>query len=120
MQPLLQSSDEVLRSLQTRILPEAQQTLVRLDDLSTSTRQRMGVILDNTARASTRLEPLLQSGNEAVRSLQLPLLPEAQRTLARMEHLSTTLDETATRIRRNPSVLWRGAAPLPAGPGETQ
>jgi phospholipid/cholesterol/gamma-HCH transport system substrate-binding protein len=55
-----------------------------------------------------------------VRALQMQLLPEAQRTLARMEHLSTTLDDTATRIQRNPSVLWRGARPLPAGPGEAQ
>lgn len=120
MQPLLQSSDDVLRSLRTRILPEAQQTLVRLDDLSVSTRERMGAILDHTERASTRLEPLLQSGDETVRALQMQLLPEAQRTLARMEHLSTTLDDTAARIRRNPSVLWRGAAPAPPGPGEAQ
>ncbi|MEJ8838984.1 MlaD family protein [Ramlibacter sp. AN1133] len=120
MQPLLQSSDDVLHSLRTRILPETQQTLVRLDDLSTSTRQRMGVILDNTERASTQLQPLLQSGNETVRALQLQLLPEAQRTLARMEHLSSTLDDTATRIQRNPSVLWRGARPVPVGPGEAQ
>ena len=118
MQPLLQSSDDVLHALRTRILPETQQTLVRLDDLSASTRQRMGVILDNTERASTRLEPLLQSGNDTVRALQLQVLPEAQRTLARMEHLSSTLDETATRIERNPSVLWRGARPVPTGPGE--
>jgi ABC-type transporter Mla subunit MlaD len=120
MQPLLQSSDDVLHSLQTRILPQAQQTLVRLDDLSSSARQRMGSILDNTERASTQLEPLLAAGNDTVRSLQLQLLPEAQRTLARMEHLSTTLDETAIRIRRNPTVLWRGASPTPAGPGEAQ
>jgi phospholipid/cholesterol/gamma-HCH transport system substrate-binding protein len=120
MQPLLQTSGEVLRSLQTQVLPQAQQTLVRMEDLSTSTGQRMGVILDNTERASTRLEPLLQSGNDAVHSLQTQLLPEAHRTLARMEHLSTTLDETAVRIRRNPSVLWRGTSPTPAGPGEAQ
>jgi len=78
------------------------------------------VILDNTERASSRLAPLLASSDEAVRSLQLQLLPEAQRTLARMEHLSTTLDETAVRIRRNPSVLLRGSSPTPAGPGEAQ
>ncbi|GAB3771846.1 hypothetical protein GCM10028796_41430 [Ramlibacter monticola] len=120
VQPLLQSSDAVLRSLQTQILPETRQTLVRLDELSTSARQRMGSILDNTERASTRLEPLLQSSNETVRSLQTQLLPEAHRTLARMEHLSNTLDETAIRIRRDPSVLWRGAGPAPAGPGEAR
>jgi len=120
MQPLLQTSDAVLQSLQTRILPEAQQTLLRLDELSSSSRQRVGAILDHTERASTQLEPLLAAGNETVRALQLQLLPEAQRTLARMEHLSGTLDETALRIRRNPSVLWRGARPEPAGPGEAQ
>jgi len=120
VQPLLQSSDAVLRTLQAQILPQAQQTLGSLDQLSTSARQRMGVILENTERASTRLEPLLQSGNETVRSLQTQLLPEAHRTLARMEHLSTTLDETAIRIRRDPSVLWRGTSPAPAGPGEAR
>ena len=120
VQPLLQSSDAVLRTLQTRILPQAQQSLVRLDDLSTSASLRMGTILENTERASTRLEPLLQSGNETVRSLQMQLLPEAHRTLVRMEHLSTTLDETAIRIRRDPSVLWRGTSPVPSGPGEAR
>jgi len=120
MQPLLQSGDDVLRSLQGRILPQAQQTLVRIDELSASTRQRMGAILENTEDASTRLAPLLQSGTDTVRALQTQLLPEAHRTLARMEHLSSTLDDTALRIQRNPSLLWRGARPLPAGPGEAQ
>lgn len=120
MQPLMQSSGEVLHSLRTQLLPQAQQTLVRMEDLSASTGQRMGVILENTERASTRLEPLLQSGNDAVRSLQTQILPEAQRTLTRMEHLSTTLDDTVVRIRRNPTMLLRSASPTPAGPGEAQ
>jgi ABC-type transporter Mla subunit MlaD len=120
MQPLLQSSGEMLHTLQRQVLPEAQQALVGLEDLSVSTRRRLGVVLDNTERASLGLAPLLQSGNETVQALQTQLLPQAQRTLVRMEHLSSTLDDTAVRIRRNPSVLLRGAAPLAAGPGESQ
>jgi ABC-type transporter Mla subunit MlaD len=120
MQPLLRTSSEVLRSLQGQILPEAQRTLVQLEDLSVSTRRRLDVVLDNTEQASTRLAPLLQSGTDTVHALQTQLLPEAQRTLVRMEHLSTTLDDTAVRIRRNPAVLLRGTAPVAAGPGEGQ
>jgi phospholipid/cholesterol/gamma-HCH transport system substrate-binding protein len=74
--------------------------------------------LRNAADASTRLPPLLQSGNDAVRSLQTQILPEAQRTLVRLDHLSTSLDETGDRIRRNPSVLLRGTGTAPLGPGE--
>jgi phospholipid/cholesterol/gamma-HCH transport system substrate-binding protein len=64
------------------------------------------VILQNTERASTRLEPLI--------------LPEAHRTLTHLDQLSISLGDTAGSIRRNPALLLRGASPRPAGPGELQ
>jgi phospholipid/cholesterol/gamma-HCH transport system substrate-binding protein len=120
MQPLLQSSNEAVKTLQDDVLPRTRETLVRLDNLSTSVNERMSVILRNTEQASTRFEPLLQSSNDAVLSLQTQILPEAQRTLTRLDQLSTTLGETTTRIRRNPSLLLRGGNTMPPGPGEAQ
>jgi len=120
LQPLLQSSSEAVKTLQNDLLPQTRQTLVRLDGLTTTMNERMGVILQNTEQASLRFEPLLQSSSDAMLSLQTQILPEAQRTITRLDQLSTSLGETSSRIRRNPSLLLRGGPATPAGPGEVQ
>ncbi len=119
-QPLLQSSTDAAKVLQSKILPEAYATLVRLDSLSTSLDEKLGPILRNTEQASTQIQPLLQSSNEAVRSFQTQILPEAYRTLIRLDSLSTSLDEVISKIRRDPSVLIRGSNPPTPGPGEAK
>lgn len=119
MPPLLQASSDAVRTMQTQVLPQARQAMANLDQLSQTTQQRMGAILQNTEQASARFEPLLAASNETVRSLQQQVLPQAYRTLTRLDQLSLSLDETATLIRRNPSALLRGNGPAPLGPGET-
>jgi len=120
LQPLLRSSGQAVNMLQTQVLPQAQVAMARLETLSSSTNERLGVILRNTEQASTRFEPLLDASNDTVRSLQTLILPEAHRTLTHLDQLSTSLDAAASRIRRNPALLLRGAGPPPAGPGEVQ
>lgn len=100
------------------LLQSGQAAVDALQSLSVSTQDRLDTILARTERASTHFVPLLESSSEAVRSLQNQVLPEAQRTLTRLDHLSSSLDETATRIRRNPALLLRGSAAGPPGPGE--
>lgn len=116
--PLLQSSGDAVQSLRTQVLPQARDTLRQLDGLSAAMNERMTTILQNTEQASTRMGPLLQSSNDAVRSLQMQILPEAQRTLTRLDRLSTSLGQSADRIQRNPSLLLRGSVATPVGPGE--
>ena len=118
LQPLLQSGNATAATLRNEVLPQVQATVVRIDKLSANVDTRMDSILRHTEQASTRFEPLLLSGEEAVRTLQTQVLPEAQRTLVRLDQLSTSLGETAGQVRRNPSLLVRGSAPVPAGPGE--
>jgi phospholipid/cholesterol/gamma-HCH transport system substrate-binding protein len=89
---LLQSSRATVQTLQTQVLPEAQATVSQLNQLTAN-------------------------GNEAVRYLQTQTLPQAQRTVTRLDDLAASLNDTATRLRRNPSVLLRGDA-APPGPGE--
>ena len=108
VQPLLQSSSEAVKTLQNDLPPQTRQTLLRLDGLSSTMNERMGVILQNTEQASLRFEPLLQSSSDAMLSLQTQILPEAQRTITRLDQLSASLGETSSRIRRNPSLLLRG------------
>jgi phospholipid/cholesterol/gamma-HCH transport system substrate-binding protein len=101
---------------------------------------RLNTIVANTERASHRFEPLLQSGDDAVRALQtqtLPeahlllqssnntvtalqtqILPEAHRALFNVDNLSSSFADLATRINRDPSIVIRGTTPRPLGPGE--
>jgi phospholipid/cholesterol/gamma-HCH transport system substrate-binding protein len=117
MAQILANAERASGQLQGQVLPRVQDTIVRLDRLTGTVDQRMGSILGNTERASARLEPLLQSSEEAMRTLQTQLLPETQRTVMRLDQLSTSLGETAGRVQRNPSLLVRGVAAAP-GPGE--
>lgn len=119
LQPLLRDSSAAVHYLNAGILPQASQALVRLDGLSGAMDGRLGIILRNTEQASTRFEPLLESGNDAIFSLQTVILPEAERTLHRLDRLSTSLTETADRIERNPALLLRGTAAPKPGPGES-
>ena len=118
LERILASAERASASLDARVLPRAEHTLARMEALATTVDGRIVPILTNTQQASERLQPLLQASSDAIVVLQTQLLPEAQRTLVRMDQLSATLNDTAGRIQRNPSLLVRGPAPLPGGPGE--
>jgi phospholipid/cholesterol/gamma-HCH transport system substrate-binding protein len=94
-EPLLNSADDTIRQLQTQIVPEVHEAL-------------------------TNLEPLLESSHDTVSALQMQILPEARKALIDLDNLSTTLTGVATKINRDPSILIRGTAPLPPGPGESK
>lgn len=102
LEPLLRSSSEAIRMLQTEIIPEARATVAKLDALT-----------------STQIEPLLQSSNDTVKSVQAQVLPEVYRTLGKVDGLSTSLNDLTAKIKRDPSILIRGTLPAP-GPGETK
>jgi phospholipid/cholesterol/gamma-HCH transport system substrate-binding protein len=85
-EPLLQSSDDAVRALQTHILPQA--------------------------------HSLLQSGDDTVRALQTQILPEAHKALFNLDNLSSSFTDLATKINRDPSMVIRGTAQRPLGPGE--
>jgi phospholipid/cholesterol/gamma-HCH transport system substrate-binding protein len=100
LQPLLDSSNETVNALQREILPETHRALTSLDQLS------------------RELQPLVVSSNDTLNALQTQVLPEAHKTLADLDDLSTSLSGFATKVRKDPSVIVRGPAPPPLGPGE--
>jgi phospholipid/cholesterol/gamma-HCH transport system substrate-binding protein len=81
---------------------------------------KLSTILSNTERASSQFKPLLDSSHDTVKALQTQILPDAYKTLANLDRLTSTLNGAATKISRDPSVLLRGSAALPPGPGETK
>jgi phospholipid/cholesterol/gamma-HCH transport system substrate-binding protein len=95
LEPLLESSHEAVRALQTQILPEV-------------------------SKALTNFEPLLESSHDTVRALQREILPEAHKALIDLDDMSTTFTGVATKINRDPSILIRGSTPPSPGPGESK
>ena len=97
---MLQASQATVRTMQTQLLPRA------------------NAVLQNAEQASARVGPLLLSSQDAVWSLQFQVLPGAEKAMAGVDRLSSNLDATVVRIRRDPSLLLRGSAAV-LGPGET-
>jgi phospholipid/cholesterol/gamma-HCH transport system substrate-binding protein len=95
LEPLLESSHEAVRALQTQVLPEVRKAL-------------------------TNFEPLLESSHDTVRAFQTQILPEAHKALINLDDLSTTFTGVATKINRDPSILIRGSTPPSPGPGESK
>lgn len=79
---------------------------------------KLNAIVANTERASHRFEPLLESSHDTVTALQTQILPETHKALSNLDNLSSSFNDVATRINRDPSIVIRGAAPPPPGPGE--
>ena len=116
MSDLLQS---VLDQKTVTSLKHSIDSLQRVTQTLATNNARLGSIIANAERASAQVQPLLQSSNDAVKALQTQILPEAYRTLVKLDNLSTSLSEVTTRIKRDPSVVVRGSR-QPPGPGETK
>jgi phospholipid/cholesterol/gamma-HCH transport system substrate-binding protein len=98
--------------------------LQRVTQTLTANDERLEAIIRNTDRASRnaenaarRIGPLLESTDEAVRTLQGEVLPDADDTLSKLRELIGSLREITAEIERDPSIVIRGREPRP-GPGE--
>lgn len=82
--------------------------------------ERLATIVANSEQASHQLRPLLRSSNDTVKTLQTQVLPEAYRSLSNLNQLLGSLNGAAAKIDRDPSILLRGVATPPPGPGENK
>lgn len=82
--------------------------------------ERMERLIKRGDEASGKLAPLLDSSHETVKALQTQILPQAERTLEKLESLTDSLSGFAHKVERNPSVILRGETPPKPGPGEAK
>lgn len=99
-------------------LKQSVDSLQQVTKVLAANTKKLNAIVANTERASHRLEPLLDSSQDTVRALQTQILPEAHKALSNLDDLSNSINSVTTRINQNPSILIRGTAPPPPGPGE--
>lgn len=72
---------------------------------------QLSTILVNTSHISRQLVPVLNS-------LETQTLPAAYNALNNINALSRNMSDLSLEIKRNPSILIRGSAQQPLGPGE--
>jgi phospholipid/cholesterol/gamma-HCH transport system substrate-binding protein len=101
-------------------LKQSVDSLQRVTKTLADNNAKLSSLIVNGERASHQLQPLLESSKDTVNALQTQLLPEAHKALTSLDNLSTSLTGFATKVNKDPSVIVRGAAPPPPGPGEGQ
>jgi phospholipid/cholesterol/gamma-HCH transport system substrate-binding protein len=100
-------------------LKQAVGNLQQVTAMLETNNRKLSAIISNTEQASNQFQPLLESGNDTIKTLQQQILPEAYKTLANLDRLSNALNGLTARINRDPSLLLRGTV-QPPGPGETK
>lgn len=116
-------SESIQRLLDKDNLKSIKATLVNLQEFSHTLAQnskKLNIIMDNTAKASQRFAPLMQSGASAMRRLETQTLPAAYQLISNLDDVSQSLSEITAEIKENPSVLIRGFNRQDLGPGETR
>jgi phospholipid/cholesterol/gamma-HCH transport system substrate-binding protein len=85
--------------------------------LSAST-SKLSAIINNTEMASHEFGPVLRDTKNTVKALEVQTLPSFYQMTNSMNGLMKTLNEVSQQLKQNPSVILRGTAPPPLGPGE--
>jgi phospholipid/cholesterol/gamma-HCH transport system substrate-binding protein len=109
---------DVLDKKTVASLKQSVDSLQRVTKTLADNNAKLSSIIVNGERASRQLQPLLESSKDTVNALQVQLLPEAHKALTSLDNLSKSLSGFATKVNKDPSVILRGAAPPPPGPGE--
>jgi phospholipid/cholesterol/gamma-HCH transport system substrate-binding protein len=112
--------------LQTLLSPENQQSiqdiLLNMKEITGTlalNNQRLNLILENAAKTSQQLMPLVQTSTNAMRMLETQTLPIAYRMLSNLDEVTRSLSEISAEVKQNPAVLLRGTSNQNTlGPGE--
>jgi len=114
-------ADSIHSLLDKDNLASIKQTLKSLDKVTlnlANNSKRIDLILANTSRVTEQLTPLVQYSSSSMKTFNTQTLPITYRLLNNLNDVTRTLNDVTLQLKQNPSVLIRGAAPQPLGPGE--
>jgi phospholipid/cholesterol/gamma-HCH transport system substrate-binding protein len=118
---LHQVSDSIRTLLDQENLRSIKETLLNIRQITQTlagNSKQISSILHNTSEASKQFMPLMQSGNNAMQVFRTQTLPHANAAVADFSTIGNNLSIMSKELKENPSVLIRGNAPRPLGPGE--
>lgn len=119
---LLVRLDTALTKLTTNIQVVSDAFKALLDkqnlQLITSTLNNLDKVTTSLAGNTQKLNAIMLNTSSAMKTLDLQTLPATYRMLSNMNDVMRNLNEISIQLKQNPSILIKGAAPLPLGPGE--
>jgi phospholipid/cholesterol/gamma-HCH transport system substrate-binding protein len=74
--------------------------------------------MKNTATASSKFAPLLDSSAAAMQEFSSQTLPAANSAAGNFSTVGNNLSAASLEIKQNPAILIRGKTPRALGPGE--
>jgi len=107
-------ADSIHGLLDKENLQSIKNTLSQLDRVTgtlANNSQKINAILVNTTHATEQLTPLMKT-------LSNQTLPVTYQLLSNLNDATRTLSDVALQLKQNPSILIRGVAKAPLGPGE--
>lgn len=99
-------------------LKESVDSLGQLTKTLADNNAKLNAVIASAEKASHQLPPLLQSSQDTVNALQTQVVPQAYRALTNLDNVAASLNGFAAKVSKDPSVIVRGAARTPPGPGE--
>lgn len=122
---LTKNFKEIADSLRGVLDKENQQsikeTLINLKNFThtlSNNSAQLNTILDNTAKASRKLTPLMESSMGTMKTLESQTLPSAYHLISNLEEMTRNLSQFTIELKQNPSILIRGVDRQGLGPGE--
>lgn len=88
-----------------------------LDNINIAT-QDFDEMTQNFMQASEEAKSMFGTTQSAVQTINNQVIPDAVQSFQELKNILNSLKGTSQQIEQNPSVLIRGRAPLPPGPGE--
>lgn len=80
--------------------------------------QKINDIFTHINKATEQFVPLIENSRNTISVFQTQTLPATYRVLTNLDELTRNLSAISVELKQNPSVLIRGTAPQPLGPGE--
>lgn len=118
---------DVTKSVNILLSPDNQQSikevLRNLNEITgnlADNSAKLDKIIVNTATASKQFPPLLQSTLNAMRMFESQTMPATYRLMNNLDNMTHNMVEISRELKQNPSMLVRGKAASPMGPGETK
>ena len=129
--PIIMSAPSLLFRMDAAINNLSENLKKVTSNIGTVFNKKNGALLQDTLKninsASYRLndaivstQSTLQQGNVTLQTINDQLLPQVMILLDNVNGVTLRLDDFTQQLSDNPSILIRGQAPVPLGPGETR
>lgn len=113
LETITTSIQSVLDPQNVRSIKATLLNVERITGTLAANRKQIDAILNSTAHG-------MQSGANSIQMLQTQALPATYRLLNNLDEITRELSEVSAELKQNPSILIRGIAKPPLGPGETR